>query len=345
MISDAPPFWWKKPGLQARLLWPLSFLYGRVARHRMKHGRRAGVAAPVICVGNFTVGGAGKTPTALALARAAKAMGLTPGFLSRGYGGTLDVTTLVDPAHHRAVDVGDEPLLLAGEAMTVICRKRLQGAQRLVAEGADLIIMDDGFQSARLAVDYALIVIDRRRGIGNGHIVPGGPVRAPIRTQLRHASALMAVGEGTAADALVRQAARMGKGVFIGGLKIHPEPDLAGKPVFAYAGIADPEKFFRTVEALGADITGRRVFADHHHLLDDEIADLIADAQKQGAQLVTTAKDIVRLSGHHGRAEELKALSRVITVEMEFDDPQAPRQIIAAAQRAAKTRLLQKTGR
>ncbi len=340
MISEAPPFWWTKPGLWARLLWPASFLYGRVARHRMKYGKRAAIPVPVVCVGNFTVGGAGKTPTAMALAKAAKRKGLKPGFLSRGYGGSLDVTTLVDLNRHRAVDVGDEPLLLAQEATTVVCRRRVEGAKRLVAEGVDVIIMDDGFQSARLAVDYALIVVDSQRGIGNGHVVPGGPVRAPIRTQLRHASALMVVGAGSAADRLVRQAARMGKGVVIGALAIHPEPDLAGRKVFAYAGIADPEKFFRTVEALGAVIAEKRVFGDHHHLSDDEIAELIADAARQDALLVTTAKDIVRLAGHHGKADELAALSRVITVEMTFDNPHAPDQILDAAAKAAKTRML-----
>ncbi len=340
MISEAPPFWWTKPGLRAWLLWPASFLYGRVARYRMNHGKRAAIPVPVVCVGNFTVGGAGKTPTAMALAKAAKEKGLKPGFLSRGYGGSLDVTTLVDPDRHRAVDVGDESLLLAREATTVVCRRRVEGAKRLVAEGVDVIIMDDGFQSARLTVDYALIVVDSRRGIGNGHVVPGGPVRAPIRTQLRHASALMVVGSGSAADRLVRQAARMGKSVVIGALATHPEPDLAGRKVFAYAGIADPDKFFRTVEALGAVIAGKRVFGDHHHLSDDEIADLIADAAKQDALLVTTAKDLVRLTGHHGKAEELAHLSRVVTVEMTFDNPHAPGQILDAAAKVAKARML-----
>ncbi len=195
MVSEAPPFWWTKADWRAWTLSPFSFLYGRIAGYRMTHARRASVPVPVICVGNFTVGGAGKTPTALAIARAAKAKGLKPGFLSRGYGGSLDVTMVVDPAHHRAVAVGDEPLLLAREALTVVSRSRVEGAQRLVKEGADLIIMDDGFQSARLAIDYALLVIDAMRGLGNGHTVPGGPVRAPIRQQMRYVSALLKVGK------------------------------------------------------------------------------------------------------------------------------------------------------
>ena len=141
MVSEAPPFWWTKTGWQAICLYPLSFVYGRISGAILQHRRRHPLSVPVICVGNFTV---------------------------------------VDPHHHRSTAVGDEPLLLAREALTVISRRRVAGAEKLVAEGADLIIMDDGFQSARLHVDYALIVIDSMRGIGNGWVVPSGPVRAPI---------------------------------------------------------------------------------------------------------------------------------------------------------------------
>ena len=105
MVSEAPPFWWQKAGWQAWLLSPFSLLYGKIAGRRMRTAKRASLSVPVICIGNFTVGGAGKTPTAMAIARAATAKGLKPGFLSRGYGGTLDVTTLVDPQHHRSADV------------------------------------------------------------------------------------------------------------------------------------------------------------------------------------------------------------------------------------------------
>ncbi|MDI7861534.1 tetraacyldisaccharide 4'-kinase [Rhizobiaceae bacterium n13] len=343
MVSEAPPFWWTKPDWRAWALSPFSFIYGRIAGYRMAHARRASVSIPVICVGNFTVGGAGKTPTALALARAAKAKGLKPGFLSRGYGGSLDVTTVVDVHHHRAIDVGDEPLLLAREAVTVISRRRVDGAHRLAAEGCDLIIMDDGFQSARLTIDYALVVVDSVRGIGNGHLVPGGPVRAPIREQLRQATAILKVGNGNAADQLVRRAARAGKPVFVASTRPRGDSDLAGKPVLAFAGIADPEKFYRTVEEVGARIVARRSFADHQHLSADEMDDLLGHAEREGLQLVTTAKDIVRLGGHNGRAAELAAKCRVIDIDMVFDDHQAAAKILDAAINAARTRRLQQS--
>lgn len=341
MVSEAPPFWWEKPGFTAAALAPVSWVYGRVAGARMEKARRWAAPVPVLCIGNFTVGGAGKTPTALALARAAKRRGLTPGFLSRGYGGSLDRTTRVDPDHHRARDVGDEPLLLAREALTVISRRRIEGAQRLVAEGADLIIMDDGFQSARLVFDYALLVIDSRRGIGNGRVVPAGPVRAPLPIQLRQTSALLQIGTDSAADPVVRAAARAGRRFFAAGLhRSGDDASLKGTPVLAFAGIADPEKFFRTVRETGATLVHERRFPDHHHLAEDEIAELLEIAEREGLTLVTTAKDWVRLEAGHGRSGELKGRVQVIAVEIRFDDPAAPDAILDATLANARQRRL-----
>ena len=340
MVSEAPPFWWTKPDWRARSLWPISFVYGRIAGSRMANAERASVPVPVICVGNFTVGGAGKTPTALTLARAAKDKGLKPGFLSRGYGGSARGITVVDPAIHTAKLVGDEPLLLAREALTVISRRRVDGARRLVEEGADLIIMDDGFQSARLAIDYALLVIDAGRGIGNGHLLPGGPLRAPIAEQLRQTSGLLKVGNGKAAEPLVRLAARAGKPFFTASVEVCGQEDLAGGSVLAFAGIADPRKFFRTVESLGAKIVVHRPFGDHQHLSDVQIGDILDTAERHALRIVTTSKDFVRLVGRKGPAEQLVEQSRVIEVEMTFSDRSAPRRIIDAAIAACRQRRL-----
>lgn len=342
MVTEAPPFWWTKPDWRALALWPLSRLYGLAAGWRMRRKRRADIPVPVICIGNFTVGGAGKTPTAIAIARAAKARGLTPGFLSRGYGGSLDVTTVVDAAHHRARAVGDEPLLLAREALTVISRRRVKGARKLVEEGADLIVMDDGFQSAQLVFDYALLVVDTRRGIGNGHMVPAGPVRAPLSQQIRQADALLAIGNGEAADRIIRQAARAGKAIHAATLATVGAGDLDGQVVMAWSGIADNEKFFRTVTETGAHLYVTRGFPDHHHLSDDEVEELLDHAEAMGYRLVTTAKDSVRLAGGHGRSEELREKSRVIEVEIRFDDPKGPDAIIDAAIASARKRKLQR---
>ncbi|TRL39277.1 tetraacyldisaccharide 4'-kinase [Rhizobium straminoryzae] len=341
MVSKAPSFWWQRSGWQAFGLWPLSRLYGQIAGRRMARKVRPSVSVPVFCVGNFTVGGAGKTPTAIAIARAARARGLTPGFLSRGYGGHLRQTVLVDPARHGADAVGDEPLLLAREAMTVVSRRRLDGAKRLVAEGCDLIIMDDGFQSAQLVLDFALVVIDARRGIGNGHLVPAGPVRAPLSEQLRQMSALLKVGEGEGADPVVRLAARAAKPLRVASLVPRPDAAIAGQRVLAFAGIADPAKFYRTVAAIGGTVAAQRSFPDHHPFTEAELLDLIGAAERDSLVPVTTTKDAARLAGRKGAAERLLALARVVEVDMVFDDPHAPGLMIEEAIAHCRRRLLE----
>ncbi|MBP2547854.1 tetraacyldisaccharide 4'-kinase [Neorhizobium galegae] len=340
MVSEAPSFWWTRTNWRAYGLWPLSVVYGRIAGRRMARTQRPSVPVPVLCVGNFTVGGAGKTPTAIAIARAAKAKGLTPGFLSRGYGGKLSVTTVVDPQRHGADAVGDEPLILAREALTVISRKRFEGAQKLVAEGCDLIIMDDGFQSARLVLDFALVVIDSVRGVGNGHVIPSGPLRAPLSEQIRQMSALMKVGNGTGADTVVRRAARAGKPLRMASLVPRPDPEIAGKRVLAFAGIADPQKFYRTVVSIGGEIAVERSFPDHHAFTDEELADLLREAEEKNLVIVTTSKDAVRLAGRPGAAKTLLDRLRVVEVDMVFDDPHAPGQMIEDAIAHCRKRVL-----
>lgn len=339
MVSEAPPFWWTRKGWQAYALAPFSFAYGRVARRRMENAPRVRATVPVICVGNFTVGGAGKTPTALALAARASERGMKPGFLSRGYGGGLEGTVLVDAHHHRARDVGDEPLLLARQAPTVVSGRRVEGAERLVHEGVDLIVMDDGFQSARLDFDYGLLVVDARRGIGNGMMIPAGPVRAPVVDQLRHASALLTVGEGDAAARMVRLAGRAAKPVYEAWLRPRPT-GLDGRRVLAFAAIGDPEKFYRTVEEEGATIAMRRSFPDHHDFSDDEAADLLDDAAKSGLGLVTTAKDMMRLKDGHGRARELAGKVDVVEIDLVFDESSVPDTILDQAVAAFKRKRL-----
>jgi tetraacyldisaccharide 4'-kinase len=340
MVSEAPPFWWTKIGWQAVALYPASLVYGLISGSRMARAKRIPVDCPVICVGNFTAGGAGKTPTVIALARAAKSMGLKPGLLSRGYGGLIDHTTVVDPHHHNARGVGDEPLLLAREAPTVISRNRVDGARRLIAEGADLIIMDDGFQSARIAIDYALIVVDGMRGLGNGLPIPSGPVRAPLKEQVRHVTALLAVGGGNAADPFVRRMSRVGKPSYQAVVATRNAETFAGKKVMAFAGIADPGKFFRSLEAAGAEIAVTRTFPDHHYLDDFEIDTLLKDAAAQDLLLVTTAKDHVRLQGGHGKSEDLAERAKVLEVAMTFDDPAVPASIIGEALKTYRKRKL-----
>jgi tetraacyldisaccharide 4'-kinase len=331
MVSEAPPFWWRRPGIQSALLFPFGWLYGRVARRIMEKRVRTAVDAAVICVGNFTVGGSGKTPTALTLADAAIAHGLKPGFLSRGYGGGVRHAQLVDLGRDTARLVGDEPMLLAQKAVTAVSANRIEGAELLVGEGCDLIIMDDGFQSAALVFDHALLVVDARRGVGNGQVLPAGPVRAPVVDQVRHADALIVVGEGDGADPMIRMAARAAKPIHLARLVPRNAAQFRDKNCLAFAAIGDPGKFFATLEAAHVRIASRRSFPDHHHFADDEIEDLLGEAELYGLELITTSKDLVRLKSGHGRAMELVEKSAVLEVDLVFDSPHVAGAIIDSA--------------
>jgi tetraacyldisaccharide 4'-kinase len=291
-MLKAPDFWWRTPGFEAALLSPLAAIYGALAaRHLADPGARAGV--PVICVGNPTVGGAGKTPTAIAIARILSAAGAKPMFLTRGYGGRLAGPVSVEPAH-TAVQVGDEPLLLARVAPTIVAEDRVAGARLARDSGASVIVMDDGFQNPALAKDLSLLVVDAR-GVGNGRVIPAGPLRAPLEPQLARASAILIVGDGART---VESAARAHSlPVFHGMLEPAPEAvaSLRGAPALAFAGIGDPEKFFATLSAAGIDAPVRRSFGDHHRYSVAQARALLRDAEKGGLQLLTTEKDLARL--------------------------------------------------
>ncbi len=217
-----PGFWHGPSSWKSHLLRPLGALYGAVAAKRLQNkGMDAGI--PVLCVGNYHVGGAGKTPTVLALAKLLRELGETPVVLSRGYGGKLRGPVKVDPVRHAASDVGDEPLMLAGQLPVVVARKRADGVPLARAQGASVILMDDGFQSPVIAKDASLIVIDGSRGVGNGQVLPAGPLRAPLRPQLARTDALIIVGNGNAAEAVAADIAAQGKPV----LRAHLKPDEA----------------------------------------------------------------------------------------------------------------------
>ncbi|WP_340160684.1 tetraacyldisaccharide 4'-kinase [uncultured Hoeflea sp.] len=338
MVSEAPPFWWQSSGIQSALLSPFGWIYGRVARRIMDKRVRKAVDVPVICVGNFTVGGSGKTPTALALASAAIERGLKPGFLSRGYGGGVHHATVVDLEKDTARLVGDEPMLLAAKATTVVSPNRAEGADLLASEGVDLIIMDDGFQSARLVFDQALLVVDARRGVGNGCVFPAGPVRAPVIDQLRHADALIVVGEGDGADRMIRLAARAAKPIHLARLQPRNGAQFRDRNCLAFAAIGDPEKFFKTLEDAHVRLARCKSFPDHHPFTEDEIRELLAEAELYGLDLITTGKDYVRLQAGHGNAAELVEKTSVLEIDLAFDSPDVPGSIIEAALSAFKRR-------
>jgi tetraacyldisaccharide 4'-kinase len=315
-----PAFWWREAGAAAGALSPFAAIYGAVAKRRMlRPGRRVGV--PIVCIGNPTVGGAGKTPLALTVARMLAAAGEQPALLSRGYGGSLSGPVQVDPARHRAADVGDEPLLLARAAPTIVSRDRPAGAGLAAQAGADVILMDDGLQNPSLKKDVAFAVFDAGVGIGNGFCLPAGPLRAPMRAQWPKIDAVVLVGQGPPGDAIAREADARGLPLFPAALIPDPEVarSLQGARVLAFAGIGRPGKFFDTLSAFGATLLGTEAFPDHHAYSPADIRRLLDRAERDRMQLVTTEKDFVRLAALGGAEPRLGAIL-TLPVRLTFAD-------------------------
>ncbi len=342
MTSEAPPFWWGKPDWRALSLAPAAWLYGAVAGRRLLKAEPPKISLPVLCIGNFTVGGAGKTPTAIAFAEGAKARGFKPGIVSRGYGGAYKGLHVVDIAQDSARYVGDEPLLLARHALVALCPDRLKSAQHLQTLGCDFIIMDDGFQSARLFADFSLLVVDAARGIGNGRVIPAGPLRAPLTDQMRKADALLRIGKGDGADFVIRQAARAGRPIYEARLEPSSIAPVAGNRWLAFAGIGNPEKFYVSVAEAGGEIVETRSFPDHHSFDADDIRSLIDTARRQGLGLITTAKDQVRLATMIGVPAGFLAKLAVLDVDLKFDRGDALHRILDTVVERFKSRIMSK---
>jgi tetraacyldisaccharide 4'-kinase len=315
----APDFWEQDNGLAVALT-PLAWLWGAAAGLRRAITYPTRLPVPVVCVGNLVVGGAGKTPLAMALGRYLLSRGNNPHFLSRGYGGRERGPVRVDPSRHDARDVGDEPLLLSATAPTWVARNRGAGAHAAVAAGADIIVMDDGFQNPSIIKDLSIIAVDGGYGFGNARLMPAGPLRERLASGLSRADAVVVIGsDGRGA----RNRVARYRPVFEAHLVPVPEDSVAGQPVFAFAGIARPVKFHATLRQLGCSIVGTRDFADHHRYRPDEIMRLCEDAAALGALPVTTEKDFARLPA------EARPMVRCVRVELEWADKGAPGRLLA----------------
>jgi tetraacyldisaccharide 4'-kinase len=312
----APPtFWAQPPGVLANLLLPVGAAWDAAGRLRQALSRPYCSPIPVVCVGNLVAGGAGKTPVVLAVTSALATRGVEVHIVTRGYGGRLGGPVRVDPGRHDSAAVGDEALLLAVRAPCWVARDRAAGVRAAAAAGARAILLDDGLQNPTIAKTLSLVVVDAAYGFGNGRVIPAGPLRESRARGLARADALVLLGAEAEASCAERIGIVSGRPVIPAVLAPIAGERLAGSRLLAFAGIGRPEKFFATLRALGAVLVGTRAFPDHHPFRAGEIEQLLRVAERANARLVTTAKDIVRISpaGRPG--------IEVLEVEIRWLDP------------------------
>ena len=311
------PQFWQSNGVIPTILSPIASIYYAIHCSRIAKIEPVAVSKRVICVGNATVGGAGKTPTVIALAKILQEQGISPHVISRGYGGAITTPTQVNPDEHLAADVGDEPLLIARHAPCWVARRRQLAAEMAIIRGsADAIIMDDGLQNPTLHKDFTLMVVDGGFGFGNGKMLPAGPLREPLGVALVKSDAVLIIGEDTTGVT----AALNSENCELPILRATIQPDesalatLKDKLVIAFAGIARPAKFYDTLKQAGATIISTHDFADHHQFTASELSKLQSEVTTKNATLITTEKDHVRLP------DSIKSEVLTLPISLRFDD-------------------------
>jgi tetraacyldisaccharide 4'-kinase len=323
----APAYWTIRHGRDAApmlrfLMSPLGWLYGHSVARRLANTTPVALPIPVISLGNLTVGGTGKTPLARLIATELSHLLEGPvAIVSRGYGGSLTGPVRVDPNVHSAMEVGDEPLMLAQDGPVIVSRDRLLGGQFGAEQGMAALILDDAHQNPALVKDLSIVVVDGETGFGNGCLVPAGPLRESVRKGLARADLVIVMGDVT--DDTIEDLAGF-EGPILNG-DLYPEPVMIEGKVLGFCGIGRPEKFDATLKDLGLDVVDMYPFPDHHPYSTRDIKLLEDSGREYGATLVTTQKDFVRLPASFAQNV------RVINVAAQMSDPAALRAMLVRA--------------
>lgn len=311
------PSFWQKKNLLSNILLPIGFLYTLATKLNILFSHPKKVSKPVICIGNLTAGGSGKTPVAISLAAIIQELGYTPFFVSRGYGGKLK-NIIVDNKKHTAAETGDEPLLLSYQAPVVVNADRYAAAKKAISAGADLILMDDGFQNPGLYKDFSFLVFDGSFGYGNKRGIPSGPLRETLKSGLKRAQAIIILGEDK--HNLAQEFSYMP--VFKGKVVASPISGSSKKNVIAFAGIGRPEKFYNSMKEEGFTLLKTIDYPDHHQYSEEELEYLINEAQKHQADLYTTTKDFVKISPH------LQKNFNTLEISIQWENPNGLKEML-----------------
>jgi tetraacyldisaccharide 4'-kinase len=295
-----PKFWHHKSFLSLLLL-PLSYLYiflTSLVRKKCIYIPKA----KVISVGNITMGGAGKTPVALSIAKLMSQHKIV--ILTRGYKGLINGPLMVNEEHD-ITEIGDEALLLANYVPTCVSKDRLKGIKFLEELGYDLIITDDGMQDNRFFKSLSILVVDSYFGFGNGLVFPAGPLRERIESGINKTDFIAVIGGGDFIPPTTKP---------IKYAELKSKQKLENHKFIAFAGIGNPNKFFLTIKQYGGKIIKEIAFGDHHQYTERELDDLVNMAKKYNAKLITTEKDYVRISMKYKKKIE------VLLVELVWDN-------------------------
>ena len=315
----APKFWYpekSEKSISSTALIPLGYMYALLSKFRMLQSVQKHFDIPIVCIGNLNVGGTGKTPTTISAAQFLIEKGYDVHVVSRGYGGTVKGPLLINDKEYSANEVGDEALMLSAFAPTWVADKRSAGIKNAISEGAEIILLDDGFQDPSFYKDLSILTVNAKKGFGNKRCIPAGPLRETLSSGLKRADVLISIGAESSQKNFKKIYKRyINLPIAIANLEVlNTGISWENMKVVAFAGIAHPENFFEALRAQGADIVRCQSLSDHQKLSSTLMKRLIEGARAENAQLVTTEKDFVRIPS------ELQCYFNVLEVNLEIED-------------------------